>query len=40
MRKGEVSDEEAPVEEVMIAVVIWKKGEEVGRKKSRVNKNK
>jgi len=40
MREGEVSGEEAEVEEVMVAVVIWKKVEEAGRKKSRVNKNK
>jgi len=40
MREGEVSGEEAEVEEVMVAVVIWKKVEEAGRKKSKVNKNK
>jgi len=40
MRKEEVSGEEAEVEEVMVAVVIWKKVEEAGRKKSRANKNK
>ena len=40
MRKEEVSGEEAELEKVMVAVVIWTKVEEAGRKKSKVNKNK
>ena len=40
MRKEEVSGEEAELEKVMVAVVIWTKAEEAGRKKSKVNKNK